>query len=162
MKFWHVGPERAEEWREIRLESLRLDSAAFGSRYEDWCDVPASGFEQRLRDARHFAAGEAIGAPLAVGCWQPGMVAEDPLRGWVMSVYARPQARGKGYVDAVMTHIAEDAQAAGMTSLGLHVVTTNERALRLYRRLGYVDSGATGIISDMGHPEYRLVLDLAR
>ncbi|WP_312526596.1 GNAT family N-acetyltransferase [Paracoccus sp. (in: a-proteobacteria)] len=161
MKLWHIDPDRAAEWREIRLESLRLDSEAFGSRYEDWCDVPAAGFEQRLRDARHFGAGEVEGQPLAVGCWQAGMVGEDPFCGWVMSVYARPEARGRGYVDRVMQHIAQDAAAQGMTSLGLHVVTTNTQALRLYQRLGFVDSGKSGIVSGMGHPEYKMILDLS-
>lgn len=160
MQLWRIGPERAAEWREIRLESLLLHAEAFGSRYEDWRHVPPSGFQQRLIDARHFAAGAEAGKPLAVACWQAGLVEEDPLRGWVMSVYTRPAARGQGYSEAVMNHIAEDARAAGMTSLGLHVVKTNTPALRLYARLGFVDSGMGGVVSDMGHPEYRLLLDL--
>lgn len=162
MKLWRIGPERAAEWREIRLEALLLAGEAFGSRYEDWCDVPASGYEKRLDDARHFAAGAELGHPLAVACWQAGLDRDDPQRGWLMSVYARPAARGQGYSEAVLNHIAADARAAGMTSLGLHVVRTNVAALRLYRRLGYVDSGIDGILSDLGHPEYRLVLELGR
>ena len=85
---------------------------------------------------------------------------EDPKRGWVMSVYTRPAARGQGYSDAVMQAIAADARAAGMTSLGLHVVQTNRAALALYQRLGYVDCGAKDVVSDLGHPEYRMVLTL--
>ncbi|AGT07940.1 GNAT family N-acetyltransferase [Paracoccus aminophilus] len=160
MKLWQIGPEAAASWREIRLEALRLAPRAFGSRYEDWRDVPLSSFKKRLSDARHFAAGEADGRPLAVGCWQEGMVSDDPAQGWVMSVYARPEARGLGYAQAVMARIAEDARAAGMTSLGLHVVTTNHAALRFYARLGYADSGIAGVMSNLGDPEFRLMLDL--
>lgn len=135
---------------------------AFGSRFQDWYLVPASGFEARLKAARHFGTGNEIGQPLAVGCWQSGLVPDDPQRGWVMSVYTRPAARGLGYSDALMNQLAADARAKGMTSLGLHVVTTNAAALGLYRRLGYVDSGTKGVVSDLGYPEYRMILDLNR
>ncbi|MFD2841837.1 hypothetical protein [Paracoccus cavernae] len=56
--------------------SLLLHAEAFGSRYEDWRHVPPSGFQQRLIDARHFAAGAEAGKPLAVACWQAGLVEE--------------------------------------------------------------------------------------
>lgn len=160
MKIWRLDPGRALEWREIRLESLLRDPMAFGSLYRDWASQPLSRFEERLRQARHFATGERLGQPLAVACWQAGLDLENPKLGWVMSVYARPIARGRGYSDALFDHLAQDAAKAGMTSLGLHVGQGNHAALRLYHRCGFRDSGATHILNDFGLPEYRLIRDL--
>lgn len=156
MKVWRLGPERVQEWRALRLEALLLAPAAFGSRYEDWAERPLSAFRQRLIDARHFAAGEVIGDPLAGACWQADMVPGQPRQGWIMAVYVRPHARGQGYGEAVLRAIAEDAAMRGMTSLGLHVHVGNLAAQRLYERLGFVDVGEEGVVNDFGEPELRM------
>lgn len=137
MMLWRLGPERAAEWRDIRLEALLLDGDAFGAHHADWRDRPLSDFASRLEQMRHFAAGEAIGAPLAIACWEAGMDPSDPCRGWVMSVYARPLARGRGYAQAVLHRIARDAAQSGMRSLGLHVRDDNHHARALYDRIGF-------------------------
>lgn len=159
MKLWHITPDQALIWRDIRLEMLQDAPEAFGSRYEDWFDAPLSRFRNRLDESRHFAAGEVQDVPLAVACWQAGITQETRC-GWIMSVYTRPTARGRGYAEAVLNAIAEDARAHGMTSLGLHVVKTNYAAQSLYRHLGYVDSGIQGLVNAMGSPENRLFLSI--
>lgn len=159
MRVWHLGPDRVREWHRIRLEMLLHDGDAFGSYYEDWAERPLSDFKMRLMKARHFAAGQIEGQPLAVACWEPNR--NEPDLGWIMSVYAKPEARGQGYAKAVLRHIIEDATMQGMARLGLHVVSSNLPAQRLYARLGFIDTQVAGILNDHGVPELRMTRDLS-
>ncbi|NED14721.1 GNAT family N-acetyltransferase [Streptomyces sp. SID9124] len=57
---------------------------------------------------------------------------------YVFDVEVREAFRGKGYGRALMLQAERTALAAGETRIGLHVVTANTPALRLYESLGYV------------------------
>ena len=56
---------------------------------------------------------------------------------WVQSLFIIPEHRGKGLVDLLLRHVAREAGAAGALDLRLYARTTNERALRAYRRCGF-------------------------
>lgn len=45
--------------------------------------------------------------------------------------------RGKGYGTLTMTALEEYAKSQGISQIGLHVFAHNERALRLYQKMGY-------------------------
>lgn len=62
----------------------------------------------------------------------PGLAA-----GYVFDVEVREGARGRGHGRALMLQAERIALAAGEERLGLHVVTANTPALRLYESLGY-------------------------
>lgn len=57
--------------------------------------------------------------------------------GYVFDVEVDERFRGRGYGRALMLQAERLALAAGDTLLGLHVVTANRPALRLYESLGY-------------------------
>ncbi|WP_406098595.1 GNAT family N-acetyltransferase [Streptomyces sp. NBC_01013] len=57
--------------------------------------------------------------------------------GYVFDVEVDERFRGRGYGRALMLQAERLALAAGDTWLGLHVVTANTPALRLYESLGY-------------------------
>lgn len=59
------------------------------------------------------------------------------LVGYVFDVEVREEFRGRGYGRALMLQAERIALAAGDERLGLHVVTANTPALRLYESLGY-------------------------
>ena len=160
MPVWQLGPDRAAEWRTIRLESLREAPDAFEERLADWAERPLEDFARRLVSGRTFAAGDEPGRPLAVAGWVSGLDARDAARGWVVSVYARPEARGTGLAGAALQAVFGDASACGMTSLGLNVVASNLPALALYEGLGFRDSGRTGIVTSRGAPEIEMLRPL--
>ncbi|MFB7555203.1 GNAT family N-acetyltransferase [Streptomyces brevispora] len=62
------------------------------------------------------------------------------LVGYVFDVEVHEEFRGRGYGRALMLQAERIALAAGDERLGLHVVTANTAAVRLYESLGYEPS----------------------
>ncbi|GAA4913491.1 ribosomal protein S18 acetylase RimI-like enzyme [Stackebrandtia albiflava] len=52
-----------------------------------------------------------------------------------------PAARGRGAALRLLEHVAEVAAARGARKIMLYVFATNDAAIRLYRRAGYVEEG---------------------
>jgi ribosomal protein S18 acetylase RimI-like enzyme len=59
---------------------------------------------------------------------------------WVQSLFILPAHRGGGLVGRLLDHLAREAQAGGALNLRLYAHRSNERALRVYRRLGFSDA----------------------
>lgn len=150
IRLWQLTPERAEEWRVIRLEALRTAPEAFGSSIDDWDGRPLADFADRLATCRMWAAGRVPGQPEAVASWEPGISPAEPDLGWVMSVYVRASARGQGLGDAIFGRLIDEAARAGMTRMGLHVGQGNLAAQALYGRAGFVPTGGPPILNDRG------------
>lgn len=149
-RLWQLTPDRAAEWRAIRLEALRIAPEAFGSSIDDWDGRPLEDFAARLAGCEVWAAGPTPGAPMAVASWEADISPAEPDLGWVMSVYVRPEARGQGLGDAIFARLIDRATRAGMTRLGLHVSRANTRAQALYARAGFVPTGGPPMLNDRG------------
>lgn len=160
MILWHLGSDRAEEWRAIRLRALREAPEAFDSKIDDWANRPLADFAQRLAEGRVFAAGDQMGEPLAIASWDAGLDPDHPDRAWVMSVFCAPEARGRGLARAVIRAVLDDATEAGQRSAGLNVLATNAPAIRLYESLGFRDSGRIGVSNAHGAEEREMIRPL--
>lgn len=158
MLVWPLGPDRAAEWRDIRLMALRDAPDAFDATLADWQHRPLVDFAQRLADVPTFAAGDRVGAPLAVASWLAGLDPQHPRHGWLLAVFAHPQARGRGYADAAIRASMADAARAGADSMGLNVRATNIPAQRLYRRLGFRAVEGLRLTNAHGLPEIQMIL----
>lgn len=139
---WQLTPDRAKEWRQIRLEALRAAPDAFGATLSEWADRPLEDFAARLSAVETWAAGLHPGTPLAVAGWRPGWTQGTGDMGWINAVYVTPAARGRGLMDALLARIAARAADARMVRLGLHVALANAPALACYRRAGFSEIGA--------------------
>ncbi|MFV0408502.1 MAG: GNAT family N-acetyltransferase [Paracoccus sp. (in: a-proteobacteria)] len=155
-RLWQLTPERAGEWRAIRLEALRTAPQAFGSGIDEWEHRPLEDFAGRLAGCEMWAAGPAPGSAQAVASWEWGISPAEPDLGWVMSVYVRPEARGQGLSDAIFSRLAERAAAAGMTRMGLHVGRANTAAQALYRRAGFIETGGPPMLNERGNWEIEM------
>ncbi|MDO5642566.1 MAG: GNAT family N-acetyltransferase [Paracoccus sp. (in: a-proteobacteria)] len=155
-RLWQLTPDRAAEWRDIRLDALRNAPEAFGSAIDDWEGRPLADFAARLAACEIWAAGPEPGRPRAVAGWEAGISPAEPDLGWVTSVYVAPCARGRGLADAIFARLAERAARAGMTRLGLHVGQRNAPAQALYGRAGFMATGAPPMLNDRGFWEIEM------
>jgi GNAT superfamily N-acetyltransferase len=126
--------------RDIRLEALKTAPSAFGSTYEreaefgepDWLRRIARGgtFVAYLPDA---SASEPVG--LIGGYPETADVVE------LVSMYVRPEARGRGVGEALVATIVGWARERGAKRVHLWVTESNHHARALYERCGFEPTG---------------------
>jgi ribosomal protein S18 acetylase RimI-like enzyme len=56
---------------------------------------------------------------------------------WIQSIFIVPEHRGRGVVELILDHLAEEAERAGALDLRLYAHNANQRALKAYRRCGF-------------------------
>jgi len=127
-----------DDWqalRDIRLEALRNAPEAFASSYERELDRPEAHWRERSARGNTFLAFIAeVSAPAGLA----GGYQEDPDTMHLVSMYVRPEARGRGVGEALVAAVAQWAKANGATSLHLWVTETNTPARLLYDRCGFI------------------------
>ncbi|WP_284165883.1 GNAT family N-acetyltransferase [Frigidibacter sp. SD6-1] len=134
MDLRRLSPADAALWREIRLEALEREPEQFASRHEDHVERPLADFAARLAGASVWAAFDGE-RPVAVAALTPDD--EGVARGWVESVYVRPEARGRGLGQAVLGALEQVARDQRLDALWLEVRASNAAARGLYARLGF-------------------------
>jgi ribosomal protein S18 acetylase RimI-like enzyme len=134
----------AERADEIGSVAFRAHGAA-----EGWADESAAAASMR-----RAAAGEVLGPLLdssviatrgdaVVGaCLVTDRPGEPPDGGpWVLDVFRDPDDTAAGIGGAMLTHAARSLRSVGLAALSLAVTSGNERAIGLYRSLGFVEHG---------------------
>jgi predicted GNAT family acetyltransferase len=139
-----VRPDDAGRVRAIRLEMLVDSPLAF----LEWIDEAAARphTEVQARIARVATdpemaqfIGEVDGRVIGhAGGWAPpGTVGLTTI----YAVYVTPHWRGRGVLGRLVDAIAAWSLAMGRPRLELEVVVGNDRAVRAYQRIGFVDTG---------------------
>jgi len=138
-----VRPTTVADWpvlRDIRLQALRDAPHAFSSTYAGEAAFAESVWHQRAtRDGSFIAfipeASAAGAAGLAGGLQEaPGVVE-------LVSMFVRPQARGRGVGEALIDGVVRWARDKGADSVHLWVTETNKPARRLYEHYGFTATG---------------------
>ena len=128
-------------WREVRLAALAEAPHAFKSRLADWHRGGEERWRSRLEMSDSFnvialldgrAVGMAAGVPVDSGI--------SELR----SVWVGPGARGRGVGDRLIAAVETWARRSDARRLTLAVILSNEAAIALYRRNGFVVTGQPG------------------
>lgn len=122
--------------RELRLRALTDAPQAFGRSYAEevayedawWAQLAASGRVQ-VAEVDGRLAGMAGGATLADGTAE------------LWGMWVEPEARGTGVARRLVEAVVEWALEHGHDRIGLQVADKDGAAARLYRRLGFTDSG---------------------
>jgi len=83
-------------------------------------------------------AGEAVGD---LGFASFGSDAEDPSRGHLFSLYVSPEAAGKGVGSKLLSEVIAALTKEGKPDITLWVFKENPRALGLYRKFGFTETG---------------------
>jgi len=134
-----VMPADAALYREIRLAGLRDSPEAFGSTFGRENAQPLLWFCDRLHTSQVFGAFRST-ALLGIAGFVIREGEKERHKGFLWGMYVRPDARkagvGQQLVEAVIEHARDHVEV-----IQLSVVSGNERARRLYARLGFVEYG---------------------
>jgi ribosomal protein S18 acetylase RimI-like enzyme len=139
-----VRPEDAARVRALRLEMLADSPLAFLERIDEAAQRPHAEYRARIaRTAADPAAAQFIAETdgRIVGHAGGHVAHGDPGTTLIYSVYVTPDWRGRGVVGRLVDEVAAWSRSGGRYRLALEVVVGNDRAVRAYRRLGFVDTG---------------------
>jgi RimJ/RimL family protein N-acetyltransferase len=135
----------AGRMRALRLEMLADSPLAF---LETLAQAAARSHEDYRRRIVQAATGDRLAQFVAdpggrlIGHAGGTVLPEEPDVTVVFAVYITPERRGSGVLAELVDAVARWSRAAGRPDLMLEVVVGNDRAVRAYERLGFVDTGA--------------------
>jgi GNAT superfamily N-acetyltransferase len=135
----------ASRVRELRLRALETDPDAFGETldrartrpgadYADWIGAPGNGM---------FVAADADGTLVGMALGAPAPMEAQPNSAGLYAMWVAPEVRRQGVGAALIDAVEDWARAEGSARIGFGVTTTNELAIRLYERKGFIDLGKT-------------------
>ncbi|MEV1330567.1 GNAT family N-acetyltransferase [Micromonospora costi] len=157
-----LTPDDWTSWRDLRLAALTDAPYAFGSRLADW--QGDGDREERWRSrlaipGSHNLLADLDGRPVGMVSGVPTPTAGTAE---LISMFLRPDARGRGVGDALVEAVAQWARRSGADRLRLAVVPGNKAAVRLYERQGFVATDELGdLMPDGVHREQIMVKQLA-
>jgi ribosomal protein S18 acetylase RimI-like enzyme len=127
--------------REVRLAALAEAPHAFASTLAREQAFDEAEWRRRTGTSFIAWAGETPVGLVSV-IEHAGGADRDPARSWALvSMWVRPDARGTGAADALVSCSAAAARAAGGDRLVLWVADDNARGRAFYRRCGFRPTG---------------------
>jgi len=154
-----LGVDDWRLWRELRLEALREAPYAFRSALRDW--QGAGDTEKRWKE--RFATvplnivASFNGKPAGV---VGASIIDEGGAVELRSMWVAPHARGRGVGDALIRAVVSWAKEQRVNRVSLAVRSDNARAMALYARHGFIDSGPDPDIVNGQLPERAMFLDL--
>ena len=134
-----LQPDDAASYRALRLEALERNPESFGASLDGEAAQKLEWFAERLQRNAVFGA-FADAALIGIAGFRSEEAAKIAHKGLLWGVYVHPAGRGAGLarilVERVIAHAREHVEL-----LHLSVVSTNERAQRLYAHLGFSEYG---------------------
>jgi ribosomal protein S18 acetylase RimI-like enzyme len=124
-----------EAWRDVRLEAVRLHPEAFGGSFEEEKERSEEDWRRGLRQVTALAYRET-GPILGIAVYAQGSAIKMRHRANLFSMYVRPHARGRGAGGALVKAVLNVAEGKAL-QVHCNVVTSNDRARRLYERHGF-------------------------
>jgi GNAT superfamily N-acetyltransferase len=134
-------------FREIRVEMCRLHPEAFGQTPEEAASTPEDKFLEWAAPSGTFRENFVLAAfegdrILGTAAFKREDSAKERHRGWIWSVYVRPEGRGKGISRQLMQQLIDEARRMdGLEMLTLTVALTQTSARTLYTSLGFFTTG---------------------
>jgi ribosomal protein S18 acetylase RimI-like enzyme len=135
-----------DEYRRIRLDSLKQYPDNFGSTYEEEFNSQSSKLDNAIKGTGkgNFAMGAFTDYYKLVGIC--GLVRDLRLktrhRGEIVQMYVDPSFAGQGIGKTLLRLTIEKAfHNTEIEQIVLNVVYTNDKAVKLYKQLGFIEYG---------------------
>jgi acetyl esterase/lipase/GNAT superfamily N-acetyltransferase len=156
-----LRPREGPRLRAVRLRALADAPDAFGSTLAETERRSAEDWEAQIEALPTFVWREG-GADLGMVRGAPHD--RDPDAGYLISMWVAPEARGRGIGAALVREVLAWARGRGLHRLLLDVGAHNVPARRLYERLGFVATGASGALPPPREHvrEIEMAIELAR
>ena len=141
MQIERLNSSQWQRLKALRLRALADAPDAFGSTLADARRYAASDWQQQLDELATFIA--VIGE-LDAGMARGAAASTNPDDAYLLSMWVAPEVRGRGAGVQLIEAVIGWARAAGHERLLLDVADTNLPAIRLYERMGFEPTSATG------------------
>lgn len=135
-----AGPDDVSAVRAVRLAALLDAPEAFGATYAEARAFDDARWLAMVRDGNFFLA---LVDDEAVAMASGGHHDDFPGTCWLYGMYVAPAHRGRGVGEALVERVGQWAREDGASELFLHVAEPIARARAFYRRVGFVETGAT-------------------
>jgi len=137
-----LGLADAENYRRVRLESLRLHPEAFGADYGEEVEQDPAQFAKRLTIPGFtrfggFADAELVG----LAGLQMRSGSKECHKAYLFSMYVNAAHRRSGLAQRLVEAVISGARDAGAVLVHLSVTVGNAPAQRFYRRMGFTVYG---------------------
>jgi len=136
-----VAPDEWRLWRDVRLSALADAPDAFESSLAEWEKADERRWRRRLVDVPFNVV--AVIGDVPVG-QASGTAPSEDRRVELIFMWVAPESRGTGVAHALIDAVTEWARGVGAMEVRLSVRRANERAIRLYRRTGFVQVDEPG------------------
>ncbi|WP_096440012.1 GNAT family N-acetyltransferase [Alteribacter populi] len=139
-----LKPSDAQKYRELRLEALQTSPEAFASTFEEEKAYSIETYADRFESEHSFNFAAFAEEDNLVGMVTLVRANKEKLkhRATILGMYVTPDKRGEGIGKRLITEAIDKAKAhGGIEQIYLHVVTTNESAVKLYSSIGFTSFG---------------------
>ncbi len=133
--------EDANDLRRVRLEGLLDTPEAFAASHEQDSRQPAEHWQQWLANTPSFGVFDGTGRLSGIAALVMNRHANLAHWATLGAMYVTPALRGSGAAEALVAAALNEAVARGLEQVRLAVNADNARALRVYRRMGFVEYG---------------------
>jgi ribosomal protein S18 acetylase RimI-like enzyme len=134
-------------FREIRIEMCGKHPEAFSQTAEEVVAMPDEKMLEWMALSDVFPesfvlAATEDGRVLGTAAFKREDTQKERHRGWIWSVYVKPEGRGKGIARKLMQRLIDEARKMdGLEMLTLVVALTQTEARTLYTSLGFFTTG---------------------
>lgn len=135
-----LGPGDVDAFRQIRLEALHAEPAAYASKAADWEALSDDEWRRRLTDNPVLAAFRDA-EPVGIMGLMQQRSSKMTHRATIIMVYVRENLRRAGIATALFRSLTDCARDRGIRQLELAVSVENPAAIRFYRSEGFIEIG---------------------
>lgn len=147
MQIRKLTTDDATAFRQFRIEMCGNHPEAFGQTPEEATETPDDKFLEWIAPCHVFPEKFVLAAlegnrMIGTVAFKRENSAKERHRGWIWSVYVRPEGRGKGISRQLMQQLIDECRRMeGLEILNLTVARTQTNARTLYTSLGFFTTG---------------------